>query len=301
MPNDFVNSLEVEEGRKATPQVELTFYDIARIVANSWRATLIFTVVFIAAAIAYCRLATPLYKAEATVVAANFGDGNKEINSFMGFMKGGAEDLYITKTSTVLNSYELAKILVEKHGVDRLLDIPENIPLPISAKISSLITGFADKKDDRGNTRILLVQRQLQNILIDQKTGTSASVFSFEYKDRKVSEEFLRMALQEADAFLRRDQYSKTQLDVDQLNARLSMPQPEAVRNYLYQELSNKLVRLSSLQSEANFNLRIISPSYASPSPSSPKPLIVLPISVIIGVFVGILSGFVREFRRNFR
>ncbi|WP_245838033.1 Wzz/FepE/Etk N-terminal domain-containing protein [Niveispirillum lacus] len=285
--------MQAQTSPQATDAEVIYIGDIVIFFLRRWTVFLAAILLAVGAALLYLFLTTPLYKASATVGPPTSSNNSSKagglaalpfgLGSALG--DGGGSTLHKQFLQT-LKSYDVAaKLAADKEMVQRLLEPKEGeavTPSKISERLDSL-----------------MVVNKLRNAPLEDTTFTEITLL---HADPAFAQKVLNQVFDLSDTIIRRQVRESKTAQREVLLRSLEQTSNSYQRDALVKNLLEVEHELMTSQTDEPFSYRIIESMHAGDRPASPRRLLTLAGSMVVGGILGFLVVCVMLFntyRRN--
>lgn len=137
-------------------------------------------------------------------------------------------------------------------------------------------------------------------ISVARYAGTALRLLTLSHQDGAFAAEILGLAHTTADDMLRLDALARVRAQIESLQAQLEAAVEPARRSALDEALREQYETEALLAADQPYAAEVLSPAAADPLPSSPSPILMLGLALVIGLILGTFVVFLRDaLRRN--
>jgi uncharacterized protein involved in exopolysaccharide biosynthesis len=249
---------------------------------NSYRWTVIIaTAIFTAGALAFALLATPLFRAEATITVVKDKDDNGEggglgsqlgdIANLAGVNLGSSSDEDAMKA--VLNSRNLVRTFIERYNLLPVLKGKS----PVAPSLWKATGHFHE---------------DLLSVKDDQRKGVTTVAIT--WTDPVVAAKWVNDFVALANELVRTKALNEAQRNVDYLTAQANKTNSVEVQHAMYQLLESETKKLMMANERIEYAFSVADPAFAPEIRSFPKRTMIVAGGFGIGLFIGLCIAFVR-------
>lgn len=146
----------------------------------------------------------------------------------------------------------------------------------------------------------------LMHFLADEVTARVDSdlplfTIEFEHENPDFAQKFIQDLHEATDRLVRRDSLERTSKQVVYLEKKLAQAVLLEHKKALALLILSQEQKMMMLEIDLPYAARVISPARVSTEPTSPRPILVLLISLIAGLLLGVFLLFLLEFLRNIK
>lgn len=281
---------------------EIDLVDVLNVLARRWRRIFLVTLLGTCAALTYARLATPMYRAQATIAPpdragsggasaalATFGGIGAEIAGSLGVSLGGAD---ANRLEALLTSHRLMERVVTERDL-----------LPVL---------FAEQWDPEGGTWAVAAPKDVPNIWdaekafnriysVENDSTTSVLKLSIEWKDAVEAERILKGFLAELAALMQEDELRKINANRRFAEEQLEKASDPVIVAKLQSLRSEQLEKAMMAQNVEHFAYELIDPPAASDKRVSPNLVLIAVLGLIASLLLGVLLALGAEWVQHLK
>jgi hypothetical protein len=269
-------------------------------VVQGWRTPVFLVVVLIMFALASLPFQRPVYSVRMTVVPApsehsDMGGSSNALTSLLSFGGMAAGNNNYTRYQKLLVSTVVAQRMQEKYGMlqyvfSSMWNEKEKTwvqPRTLQSTMLGWLFKLAHVPVWSPPDVTTLADYLGTNLLITPSTQNDIVVVTMNSSDVKFAKRVMLAAHEQANAVLRDQVARRAKQQVDYLQTKLRETTVQDYRATLLTILSSQEKTLMLTQTDASFAAEILAPPVASPTPTSPRPV----LSIFVAALVGALAG----------
>jgi|TARA_R100000501_G_scaffold18326_1_gene37706 LPS O-antigen subunit length determinant protein (WzzB/FepE family) len=287
------------------PPAELTVGTLIRAIKARWYLPAGTVVVAVIAALIYLNIATPTYRATMVVSPIFSDDGSSgggglgryaDLASSVGIDIGGSGSLtYFSLFMETLQSYELAESLAQNENL-----LPALYPAlwdkkqktwrdadTVRSKPARWVRALLNRPTTPDPNTADLHQYLRQRLTIDDPP-TPFKTIGFENQDPEFARVFLQSVYRTADDMVRARVRQRASVEVRFLESLVAESRVVEHRRALSDLLAQKQRTLMMSNMNLPFSAQLMQPPIPGNTPASPRPLLVLTMSIFFGLVAGL-------------
>src|SRR5579883_744919 len=247
---------------------------LGRVIRRYWISILVLTLAGFALAVAYVKLARPIYRAETTVAEARQtgmgggGAGMGQLSSLASLagVNLGATSAQSREAQAILKSRWLADQFVRRYDLVGKLLSGSRVPKTVWRAVSTFRKDVLSVDDDKraGTTTVSVYWRD----------PTEAAAWANEYV--ALSNELIRNRAAE-----------DARRNIHYLQEELKQTSAVEVQHALYNLVESETKTLMLAEGRAEYAFTVIDPAVPPEQRASPKTVIVVPVGLVTGLFAG--------------
>lgn len=252
---------------------DIDFRELGRTIWSGRLRISLFTIIFLAAGLAYALLAPQMFRAEAVLGNADKKSVPTGIGQLGGLANLAGINIGVGSTQepvAVLRSRGFAREFIEKRGLMPVL-LEDEISSGDPVDIRDAVTKFVE---------------EVRGISEDRKNGLVT--LTVEWRDPKVAADWANSMVDLLNDRMRTKSLEESERNVVYLQKEIASTQLVSLQQSLGRVLETELQKLMLARGNEEFAFKIIDPAVAPKLRSSPRRTMVVAFSLIIGLFAGI-------------
>lgn len=276
------------------PESQVTLRDVMEALRSRWKLVAVVTLFGTAAATAYALLATPIYRAQATIAPpqsgptnsasaalAAFGGLRAEIADSLGFSVGSSD---ARRLETLLSSHRLLERVVGKYDL-----LPALFPDVWNANTKTWTETDPDEIPNVWDAHKTL--EKIYRVKVDPRTSTIK--ISFEFESPEMAVKILRYLLTELASIIQEDELGRLDKNVNFIKNQLSTATDPIILSRLQSLLSEQVERAMMAQNTNQIAYELLDPPAASDEKVRPQRKIIVASSFLAALALSALASCV--------